>query len=168
MKLTIPKPTRPKMQNYGIEQSNEGLLTWAWVTERLEQSMNYWISSTRPNGNPHAAPIWGILMDDTVYFGTDATSRKAKNLLENPQIVLHGESGFEVVIVEGIAERVTDVDDFERIAPIYAKKYAPHGYEPTAEELAGTLMYRVRPQVVMAWLEQDFPNTATRWVFKDA
>lgn len=166
MKLTIPEAKRPSMKDYGIKQVSEGLLTWGWVREQAEKSMNYWISTSRPNGNPHAAPVWGILMDDVVYFGTSESSLKARNMAANPTVVLHLESGFEVVIIEGKVEKVTDKALFERIAPIYAKKYAPHNYEPTAEELAAGTMYRVLPDMVMAWREQDFPNTATRWQFK--
>ncbi len=165
MKLSIPKATRPAMKDYGINQEPEGLLSWPWVRERLAASMNYWVATTRPNGNPHVAPVWGILLDDVVYFGTSVTSQKGRNLQKNPNIVVHLESGYEVVIIEGRVEMVKNQNDFERIAPIYAEKYAVHGYEPNAEELASGTMYYVLPNVVMAWLEQDFPNTATRWQF---
>lgn len=165
MKLTIPQATRPKMQDYGIETSDDGLLTWEWVRERLEQSTNYWVSTVQKNGNPHAAPVWGILLEDTVYFGTGEGSVKARNLQRNPNVVLHTESGMECVIVEGRVEKVTEIATFEQVAPVYAAKYKPHGYEPTAEELAAGLMYVVKPQVVMAWYEKKFPETATRWAF---
>lgn len=165
MKLTIPEAMRPKMKDYGLKQDKDGMLSWQWVLDELEKSKNYWIGSTRPDGNPHVAPVWGILMDDVVYFGTGEKSRKVKNIRNNPNIVLHLESGFDTLIIEGKVEKVTDRADFDRVAPIYAKKYAPHDYEPTADELAGGLMYRVMPRVVMAWKETDFPNTATRWEF---
>lgn len=165
MKLTIPEPVRPKMKEYGLKEAPDGMLTWGWVKGELEKSKNYWICSTRPDGNPHAAPVWGILMDDVVYFSTGESSRKAKNIAHNPTIVLHLESGFDTVIIEGLVETVSDRADIERIAPIYATKYAPHGFEPTADDLAKGLMYRVVPRVVMAWKETDFPNTATRWEF---
>lgn len=166
MTLTIPEATRPKMKNYGIADAKDGLLTWDWVHERLEKSQNYWIATVRPDGRPHVAPVWGIVMDNMVYFSTDATSRKARNLAKKPNVVLHLESGIECVIIEGLVEDATDRPILERIAPIYAKKYKPHGFEPTVEELTQNPMYCVRPQTVMAWLETDFPKTATRWQFK--
>lgn len=61
MQLTIPEPTRPTMKNYGIHETEEGLLDWSWVSEQLTQSQNYWIATTRPDGRPHAAPVWGSL-----------------------------------------------------------------------------------------------------------
>lgn len=165
MQLTIPQASRPKMKDYGLKSDPEGLLSWQWVRDELEKSKNYWIATTRPDGNPHVAPVWGVLMEDVVYFSTGENTRKAKNFRANPNIVLHLESGFDAVIIEGTIEKITYRADFERIAPVYAKKYAPHGYEPTADELASGSLYRVIPRVVMAWKETDFPNTATRWEF---
>lgn len=165
MTLTIPTPTRPYMKNYGIKHETDGMMTWDWVQAQMEKSQNYWICTVRPDGRPHAAPVWGVLMDNLVYFGTDAASRKGRNIQANPNLIVHLESGIECVIIEGLAEKVSDAAVFERIAPIYSAKYKPHGYEPTAEELASSEMYRVHPQVVMAWLETSFPETATRWQF---
>ncbi|MEI6136703.1 MAG: pyridoxamine 5'-phosphate oxidase family protein [Chloroflexota bacterium] len=31
---------------------------------RLRTAMNYWIATTRPDGRPHAAPVWGVWLDD--------------------------------------------------------------------------------------------------------
>lgn len=28
-----------------------------------------------------------------------------------------------------------------------------------------SVFYSVRPRIVLAWTEKDFPNNATRWVF---
>ncbi|MGJ3237917.1 MAG: pyridoxamine 5'-phosphate oxidase family protein [Anaerolineae bacterium] len=165
MKLTIPKPTRPRMQNYGIDENSAGLLVWDWVLTRLTDAPNYWIATTRSDARPHVAPVWGVVLDDAVYFATDAHSVKGRNLQANPQLVLHLESGFEVVIVEGVAQVITDRAVLERLTPIYARKYVQHNYEPTVDELAGNALYCVVPDVVMAWIESDFPNTATRWHF---
>jgi hypothetical protein len=30
-----------------------------------------------------------------------------------------------------------------------------------------SVIYAVRPRVVLAWTEKDFPNNATRWTFDD-
>jgi len=165
MTLIIPDATRPKMQNYGIATEETGLLAWDWVRKRLEKAQNYWVATTRPDGRPHVAPVWGILLDDYVYFSTGARSRKGRNLQANPAVALHLESGIECVIIEGTVQAISDKALYERIAPIYSQKYKPHGYEPTAADLAQNPMYRVAPHTVLAWLETDFPNTATRWQF---
>jgi general stress protein 26 len=164
MTLVIPEATRPKMKDYGISTKPDGLIKWQWVSDELVKSRNYWICTTSPDNRPHAAPVWGVAYEDLVYFGTGKSSRKARNFLERPDVVLHLESGENCVIVEGRVEIVTDMALIQTLAPLYGAKYAP--FKPTAKELAEGGLYTVQPKVVMAWTESDFPNTATKWVFK--
>ena len=163
MSLIIPVPTRPHMANYGIVNIPEGLLDWSWVSQQITQSRNYWICTTRPNGNPHSTPVWGVVIEDIVYFGTGSTAVKAQNIAHNAQVVVHLESGDECVIIEGQAITVTDKDLLAKMAALYPSKYP--SFAPTAEDLAKNANYAIQPQVVMAWRESDFPNTATRWDF---
>ena len=106
--MAEPQRMRPKMQDYGIAEGDQGLMTWDWVRDQMATSRNYWIGSTRPDGKPHAAPVWGVWVDDTLYFSTGRTSRKARNLAANPAVVVHLESGDETVILEGAVEPLTD------------------------------------------------------------
>jgi len=167
MQLTIPEPQRPRMKDYGVASSEEGMLDWAWVSAEMEKSRNYWINSTRSDGRPHAAPVWGVVVDDVLYFASNKTSVKGRNLAANPNVTAHLESGDDCVIIEGQVFHVEDETLLPRIATVYGKKYAP--FTPTPEELDGgtNIAYGVAPKVVLAWKESDFPNTATRWVFGD-
>jgi hypothetical protein len=58
-----PKASRPYMPGYGIldAKSGSGLLPWSVAVERLTEARNYWIATTRPDGRPHAMPVWGSL-----------------------------------------------------------------------------------------------------------
>jgi nitroimidazol reductase NimA-like FMN-containing flavoprotein (pyridoxamine 5'-phosphate oxidase superfamily) len=76
-------------------------LPWGWAEERLASSRNYWIATARAGGSPHAMPVWGVWIDDAVVFGTSARSRKGRNLTRDPRVVVHLESGDEVVVLEG-------------------------------------------------------------------
>lgn len=148
--------------SYGIDPNQEkGLLEWDWVSQRLHKSRNYWIASTRKNGNPHVAPVWGVYMDEMVYFGTSDSSRKTNNFRHNPNVALHLESGDETVIVEGKLELVTDKKILAQIAAAYSAKYP--GYNPPPEFDPGTAIYVLLPKTILAWTENDFLNTATRW-----
>lgn len=160
--------SRPNMPGYGVHSSGEGMLAWDHVDERMAEARNYWVATTRPDGRPHCAPVWGAWADEVFYFGTGPNSRKTRNLSENPNVVIHLESGDDVVILEGIAEEVGALDQllFTRIADAYAAKYV---LPETGEEFrpsGADGMYAVRPRVVFAWLERDFPRTATRWTFR--
>lgn len=160
----VPQPDRPQMQNYGIAAGSAGLLAWEWVAERMSQARSYWVCSTRPDGRPHAAPVWGVWADGALYFGSDRQARKTRNFAHIPEAVVHLESGDEVVIVEGTIVEVTSPALLAQVVSLYAAKYPP--YQPDASD-PGAVWFTLRPHTVFAWLERDFPNTATRWRFAE-
>jgi PPOX class probable F420-dependent enzyme len=154
--LTATRPRFPR--GYGISASAEGLMPWSWAEERLEASRNYWVGTTKPDGAPHAMPVWGIWFDEGVVFSTSPDSRKGRNLARDARVVVHVESGDEVVVLEGEVEEVA-LD--EGMADVYEAKY---DYRPGPDSPEG-LWYRLRPSVAYAWTEPDFPKTATRFTF---
>jgi PPOX class probable F420-dependent enzyme len=133
------------------------MLPWSWATERLEAGRNYWIGTARADGSPHVAPVWGVWVADGLRFSTSAESRKGRNLLRDPRVVVHLESGDDVVILEGEVERVA-LDD--AVADVYGAKY---DYRPDPAEEG--LWFRLQPRIAYAWLERDYPRTATRFTF---
>jgi hypothetical protein len=159
-----PLAQRPAMQDYGISEEPEGLLPWSFASQRMAVARNYWIGSTRPDGRPHIAPVWGVWLDDVFYFGTGPGSVKARNLAANPALVVHLESGDEVVILEGEAQWLTEVDPalWQRIADHYAAKYEDFRPDPPSPQ--GPFV-ALRPKIAFGWLEQDFVRSATRWRF---
>ncbi len=74
------KRSRPHVPGYGIPKSKKGLLTWAHVCERMSGPRNYWVGTTRPDGRPHAVPVWGVWIDETFYHGGGPDTRKARNI----------------------------------------------------------------------------------------
>lgn len=153
-----PRPRRPRFPvGYGIAATEDGMLEWAWAVERLAASRTYWIATAKPDAAPHAAPVWGLWLDDAVVFSTAPESRKGRNLAHDPRVVIHLESGDEVVIIEGEAERIA-LD--ANIADAYEAKYAFRPEEP------GGIWLKVAPRVAYAWLEADYPRTATRFDFR--
>jgi Pyridoxamine 5'-phosphate oxidase len=119
------------------------------------------VGSTRPDGSPHAAPVWGLWLGDGVYFGTSPSSSKGRNLAGDRRCVVHLESGDEVVIIEGEVEEVA-LD--ERLADAYEAKY---DYRPDPAASEGPGWYRLRPWIAYAWTEREFPRSATRFAFSD-
>lgn len=153
--MSAPRRSRPAFEpGYGISSDEEGMLDWSWAEERLAASRNYWIVTAGADGEPSAAPVWGVWADGAVYFGTDPRSRKGRNLERDPRVVVHLESGDEVVILHGEVE-MSEVED--SILDAYEAKY---GYRPPSRQL-----FRVRPRRALAWLEADYPKTATRFDF---
>lgn len=136
------------------------MLEWRWADSRLSASRNYWIASTTRGGRPSVVPVWGVWVDGAVYFGTDSRSRKAQNLERDPRVVIHLESGDDVVILHGEVERFVLTDS---IADAYKEKY---DYRPNPDETSAESWYRLRPRRALAWVERDFPKTATRFDFE--
>ena len=152
----MPRAEAPRMpRGYGVPTDGSGgeLLPWSWAEEQLTEARNYWICSTRADGRPHAVPVWGVWFDGAVWFGTNPSSTKGRNMARDPRIVVHLESGDGVVILEGEVE-LPDVLP-ERVAEAYEQKYG-HRVER---------LFALRPRVAQTWTEQDFARNATRWVF---
>lgn len=162
---TTQEPTvveRPKMPDgYGVPENDEGLLEWSQVEEWLAEARVIWLATTRPDGKPHAIPIWGAWVDNCFYCDGSPETRWARNITSNPNIVVHIEKGIDAaVMVEGTVEGlVPGPEVLEKIRASYGSKY---DYRP--EE--GALMYRTTPSKVIAWAE--FPKSVTRFRFRGA
>jgi hypothetical protein len=160
---TLVAPTgatrsRPHIPGYGVPQEEEGMLPWSHVVERIAAARNYWISTTRPDGRPHATPVWGVWVDETFYFGGGPDTRRSRNLAQNPHVSVHLESGDEVVIMEGVTEQHT-----EQNTPAALLARIDDAYEVKYHMRHGVPVWAVRPQVVFAWT--NYPQTVTRWRF---
>jgi general stress protein 26 len=157
-RVSPPQPVRPHLPaSYGIARSSEGLLEWDFVEERMRAARNFWVVTSAREGTPHAMPVWGLWQEGAFYFSTDGRSRKARNIAVRPSVVVHLESGDEVVILEGEARTVSDRPLLERLARDYLAKYAVR--------LEGGPVFEVKPAQALAWRERDFPSSATRFHF---
>lgn len=150
---------RPKTEgSYGIPTTAEGLLPWSFVERRLADDRTFWLVTTRPDGAPHARPVWGVFVDGAFHCGGGERTRWVRNVGRDPRVTVHRESGEDVVVVEGVADRLDDTADpnrLERIDDAYEEKYGVRH---------GTPVFAVRPSRVLAW--SDYPTDATRWTFE--
>lgn len=156
-----PPASRPKAPaGYGFSRGPEGLLPWSHAAERLERARNYWLVTATPEGRPHATPVWGVWVDGALYIDGHPASRWARDLASNPTVVVHLESGDDVVIVEGTAEDlVTDSQLGTRIVDAWNAKYGRLAPEPVTSGL-----FCLRPHAVRAWSNPSLED-GTRWQF---
>lgn len=163
----VPSASRPLLPDgYGVPETAEGMVPWQWAVEQLEQARNYWFSTTRPDGRPHAMPAWAVWLDNAVYFDGSPETRRMRNLAVNPAISIHLESGDSVVILEGEAheaERPSPEFAQRLVAAFEAKYGASHDYHPTPDQWDNGGLYVMRPKVAFGWTE--FPKALTRWRF---
>lgn len=143
----------------------EAPLPWVWATERLERARNYWVVLMRSNGRPTARPVWGVWLGDSLFI--DSGSMAAK-LSADPRVEVHLESGDEVVIITGEAERVSDPAALRSMADLINAKYH-WDWEPDRFPAP----FRIRPKRALGWMSDPtgldrgelFARTGTRWTF---
>ena len=157
-KKSVPRSERPQIPDYGISNNKTGLLPWKWAEKNISQSREYWMITVRPDARPHAMIIWGLWFDGAFWFGTGRNTQKARNLAKNPHCIVGTQNAAEAVILEGVAELVSDPAVRKKLEPISKRKYGMSGggSEP---------VYRVRPTRIFGLIEKSFTKTATRWMF---
>jgi nitroimidazol reductase NimA-like FMN-containing flavoprotein (pyridoxamine 5'-phosphate oxidase superfamily) len=142
------------------------LVTWTEVAFRFDQARNSWIGTVDSAGAPHAVPIWTAGVDGAIYIFGERRSAKFRNLVTNPNIVLHLESGDEVVIVRGTASDVGAPGDVPAVVAAFAAKYTepddeqwlPH-VDPSVDVVA-----RIEPAMALLWSSDDFFASKRRWI----
>jgi Pyridoxamine 5'-phosphate oxidase len=165
-KSAEPKASRPHMPGYGLPKSRKGLLPWKWAADRLGKSRQYWVVTVRPNRAPHMMLVWGLWREDTFYFSTGATSRKARNLAKNPRCVVASEDSEQAVILEGTAKKLRDVAKIRKFLGLYERKYKWDMSAMQDDMLAlKQPVFVVHPRKAFGLVEKTFATSATRWSF---
>jgi PPOX class probable F420-dependent enzyme len=97
--------------------------------QRLAATHTGIVTTLRRDGMPISTPVWFVVHDGAVYFGTPSRSKKAGRLRRDTKIgflVEGGERWAELWAVH-LAGRATPVDDpavLEAVAAAQAQKYA--------------------------------------------
>ena len=95
-----------------------------------------------------------------MYFGTGSLA--AQNLTARPAITAHLESGSEVVILEGVAELVSDRAVVERMVSLYNEKYH---WNLDPKQLPGPF-YAVRLTKAFGWSFEESEVTPESTAFE--
>jgi nitroimidazol reductase NimA-like FMN-containing flavoprotein (pyridoxamine 5'-phosphate oxidase superfamily) len=157
-------------------------ISWDRVRERLEQEWReqgpdrdnahtHWLATTRPDGRPHVMPVGVALLDGAFYFSSGKSTRKSKNLAQNPNCVITlAAKGIDLVL-EGEAAKVTDDAKLHRMAEVFASV----GWAPTVEDGAFVHefsapsagpppwdLYEFTPKTIFGLANAE-PYGATRW-----
>jgi general stress protein 26 len=157
---------------YGLDP-----IPWSRALEALEaakpKTQTPFLATTRPDGRPHVAAVGAIWDSGRIYFVSGAGTRKSQNLAGNANCVISMSLTGIDLVVEGMAERVTDNSTLERLA----KRYAEQGWPATVKDGAFTYkfsapsagpppwdLYAVTPATVFGVLTAE-PGGATRWRF---
>jgi general stress protein 26 len=164
--MTEPIASRPFMPGYGLLGADQGtgLLPWSWAEQRLAASHNYWLATARPDGRPHAMPVWAVWYDASLWFSSSVGSRKVRNLRTNRSCAVTTEQADDPVILEGVAEIVTDL---RLVADFLTRSNAKYNVEYGLDFLdpAVNATVRIRPRWAFSLRHEDFTGSPTRWAF---
>jgi len=132
----------------------------------------YWLSTTCPDGSPHAAGVLGVWIDDILYFASGARTRKSRNLQANPHCAVAASLPDLDFVIEGTARRITDPATLEKIADEFGERGWPatvNGDSLEAPFGAPSApppwhLYAVTPATAFGVATDGVPG-ATRWTF---
>jgi hypothetical protein len=145
---------------------------WAAAEAALAAAQLSWISTTRADGRPHVTPLVAVWLDGALHVSTGAGEQKALNLAANPHVAVttgcdRWDGGLDVV-VEGVAERVTDRDRLSRLADAWATKWDGQwqytvGDGVFVHDVGEALVYGIEPTKVLAFGKSPFSATSHRF-----
>ncbi|MFN2556658.1 MAG: pyridoxamine 5'-phosphate oxidase family protein [Nitriliruptorales bacterium] len=155
------------MPGYGILGPTEGrgLLPWSWAVQRLSASHDYWLATRWPDGRPHLMPVWGVWHGGALWFSSSRQSRKARNLDSDPRCTVATDNALEPVVVEGLAELVTELEAIRGFLEAVNRKYSTD-YDLEFFDPQRNASFQVRPTWVLGLTEDDFAGSPTRWTFQ--
>ncbi len=101
----------------------------------------------------------------TLYLYSERGTVKARNIAADPRVVVHLESGDDVVIVRGIAE---DLGAPARVPPVLAALAAKYTRPEDRQYLPDAdpdfdVVYAIRPRSAMMWRLADYEASQRRW-----
>jgi hypothetical protein len=140
-------------------------VSWPEVAARLAAARSYWLCTTTPSSAPHAAPVWGVVLDDVLYLYSERRTLKARNLVADPRVVVHLEDAEDVVIVRGTAEDLGTPAQVPEVAAGLSAKYTGEEDKQYLPEAGPDfdIVYAIRPLSAMMWRLRDYEGSQRRW-----
>ncbi|MBQ1075648.1 pyridoxamine 5'-phosphate oxidase family protein [Micromonospora sp. C31] len=149
------------------------LKPWSQALACLQSATKCWLSTVRPDGHPHAAPVLPVLVDGVPCVASRPNTRKSRNLARNPHsVIMVGNEDLDLV-VKGEARQVSGDTMLRRVAAAFEKKYSwsfdirdGRVYDDSLPGSPQYAFYQICP--VQAFGYGADGMTATRWRFDRA
>jgi PPOX class probable F420-dependent enzyme len=132
----------------------------------LEKEPVVWLSTVRPDGNPHLVPIWFWWDGEAVLVFSKPNAQKVRNLRANPSVMLalgDAEEDFDVGMLRGRAE-LLPTPTVDVLPAEFLAKYSPRiaALNLSVSEFAATYnqVVRIVPNVFLGWHGRTTPRSA--------
>ena len=133
--LTLGKPRIPqgdwlqRPTEYEVPSPDEEILTdqskvdstLQVLVQRFAESQCSWLSTARPDGRVHSAPIWHVWYRGRAYIVTLSSAVKTANILNNPSVVITHPDPINPIIIEGWATPAEPME--QQLQPLFKAKY---------------------------------------------
>lgn len=161
--MSRPAPTASRLKlpaGYEIPPENAPIVPWSRARKRLEQAETYWLATVGATSRPHVVSLWGVWVEDALYFDGRSSARWARNVAANPAAVIHLDDGNDVVIIDGrVDDIVPPLATGQQVADAWSRKYGRLVPDPADS------IYRLTPRAARGWT--SFPDDVTSWAFPD-
>ena len=135
--------------------------TLARLIRRFAENQCSWISTVRPDGRPHATPIWHVWRAGQAFIVTRTDAVKTTNIRHNPNVVItHTDARFPVII-EGRASFAPEAE--EALRPLFLAKY---DWDISTDADYDTII-AITPQKIIAWAEEAGQRWQKSWSGKE-
>jgi hypothetical protein len=156
---------------------------WAVIAEKLgagsqpapdaHNAKTTWLTTINEDGSPHVTAVGAIWLDGTYWFQTGAGTRKRRNVERDPRCSVAVSVLDADVVVQGVAEHVTESDAIARAASTWASGGWPAEPDPTGSGITAPFnapaqgpppwhVYRIQPHSVTVVLGAE-PGGLTRF-----
>lgn len=113
------------------------------------------IATIREDGYPQATTVSYVSDGLTIYFGTEASSQKARNIARNNKVSLTIDRDYdnwetiEGLSMAAVATPVTDPEEAEKIEALMVKKFPQIvQYVPEHGNEADLALFRIDPKII--------------------
>ena len=115
------------------------------LVERFAAENCSWLSSVRPDGRVHTAPVWHVWTQGRVYVVTRPNAVKVKNIEANPSVVISHPDPLDPIIIEGWALEA------EPMRPVLKALFqAKYNWDITTDTDYGVVL-EISPTKLIAW-----------------
>jgi hypothetical protein len=169
---------RQPQETKNIDRYGDAELPWSRVHDILKDRAQaaetpIFLNTVRPDGRPHSAGVGIVWYDGDLYFTSNLTTRKARNLATNPACTISGRLPGVDVVFEGNADLVSDDTTLDAVARLFGEGGWPCEVSdgaltaPFSAPSAGPPpwhVYRFIFHTVFGVATEE-PYGATRWTF---
>ena len=109
--------------------------------------------------------MWGVVTGQILYLYSERRTVKARNVAAEPRVVVHLESGEDVVIVRGTASDLGAPAQVPDVVAALSAKYTrddDRQYLPDADP-DFDVVYAISPQSATTWRLADYEASQRRW-----